>query len=338
MRLQHHSKPYPRHLAGFTLVELMVAMVLGLMLIGAVIQVFISSKQTHIMREQIALLTENGRYATEALQRDIRMAGYSGCRTLDSLEKNKPINIIANSPPSFSDSSDSLQGFEAAAGWTNPTTNTHLAGTDVITINRGTSQGIELKGNMDTTNANIQLNSNPYGIEADDLLLITDCESADLFRASGVSQSAGTITIAHASNANTTNNLSNRYQEDAVVMRFSSNTYFIGANNSNGHSLYLLPVGSTAATELIPNVQDLQIQYSIDTNKDKLADDYVDASAVTDWREVIGVNIGLLQHTSNDVTDEPQDFIFKGEDVNPSNDHLFRTSSWITIGLRNRLK
>ncbi len=334
MKGQHGLKSYPLHLAGFSLVELMVALTLSLVLMGAIAQSFISSKQSHKMREQVALLTENGRYATESLQRDIRMAGYSGCRTLDSLQPN----ITANSPPDFSTSNDSLQGFESGAGWTNPTSNTYLAGTDVITINRAAGQGVQLTGNMGTTDANIQLGSNPYGFQAGDVLLITDCESADLFRASSVAQTASSvITIAHTSTTNTDNNLSSLYQDDATITKFSSNTYFVGTNINGGTSLYMVPFESDGAIELVPNVQDLQLQYSIDTNNDQIADDYVDASSVTNWREVIGVNIGLLQYTSDNIVVEPQAFVFKGANVNPSSDHRLRNSYWMTVGLRNRL-
>ncbi len=333
MRDQHSLKPYPFRLAGFSLVELMVALTLSLVLMGAIAQSFISSKQSHKMREQVALLTENGRYATESLQRDIRMAGYSGCRTLDSLQPN----IIANSPPNFSTSNDSLQGFESGAGWTNPTSNTYLAGTDVITINRAAGQGVQLTGNMGTTDANIQIGSNPYGFQAGDVLLITDCESADLFRASSIVQAIDSVTIAHASTANTDNNLSSLYQDDATITKFSSNTYFVGTNVSGGTSLYMIPFESTVAIELVPNVQDLQLQYSIDTNNDQIADDYIDASSVANWQEVIGVNIGLLQYTTDNIVVEPQAFVFKGANVNPSSDYRLRNSYWMTVGLRNRL-
>jgi len=338
MRCYHVLKSYPIRLAGFTLVELMVAMILSLVLIGAVTQSFISSKQSYKMREQVALLTENGRFATEALQRDIRMAGYSGCRSLDDIEANGQLNIIAKNPPDFSTSNDSLQGIESGIGWTNPTPNTHLAGTDVIIINRATGQGVQLTKKMNIKNAQIQISSNPYGIQAGDALLITDCsDNADLFRASNVSQNASDITIAHDISVNTGVNLSKTYDKGATLMKFSSNTYFVGENDSGGTSLYMVPLGSAVAVELAPNVQDLQFQYSIDTNNNQVADDYVDASAVASWSQVIGVNIGILQYTSDNIVVEPQMFVFKGENVNPSSDHRLRNSFWTTVGLRNRL-
>ena len=50
---------------GLTLVELMVAMLLGVFLIGGVMQIFISSKQTYRMQENLSRLQENGRFALD---------------------------------------------------------------------------------------------------------------------------------------------------------------------------------------------------------------------------------------------------------------------------------
>jgi len=330
-RIYHNS--YSLQQAGFSLIELLVAMLLSLIVTAVVLQIFVSSNQAYRVREQVALLAENGRYATELLQRDLRMAGYSGCRTLAGLSPN----VIANNPPAFSGFADGLQGFESGSGWTNPTAITQLAGTDVLVIRRATGLSVPLTGNMATLNANIQIASNPYGFAANDVLLVTDCEAADLIRASNVSQGSGVVTIAHAMSTNTDNRLSKAYQENAMVMGFSANTYFIGENAEGDSSLYMIPFESTTALELIPGAQDLQVQYAIDKGNNGVLDEYVDASAVSDWQEVIGVNIGTLLHTADNITVGSQPFTFNGANVNPSSDRRLRSSNWVAIALRNRL-
>lgn len=72
MRTQHTIRQ-----SGFSLIELMIAMTLSLMLLGAVIQVFLSSKLTSELSDDISRIQENGRFSLEFLSRDIRMAGYS---------------------------------------------------------------------------------------------------------------------------------------------------------------------------------------------------------------------------------------------------------------------
>jgi type IV pilus assembly protein PilW len=61
---------------GLSLVELMVALVLGLVLMTGVLQVFLSSRQTYSANEAMARMQENGRFALEFISRSARLAGY----------------------------------------------------------------------------------------------------------------------------------------------------------------------------------------------------------------------------------------------------------------------
>ena len=62
---------------GFSLVELMIATTLSLILLGAVIQVFLSSRQTYELSDDLSRIQENGRFSLEFLAQNIRMAGYT---------------------------------------------------------------------------------------------------------------------------------------------------------------------------------------------------------------------------------------------------------------------
>ncbi len=64
---------------GLSLIEIMIALLIGAFLIGGVLQIFISSKQTYRMQQNLSRLQENGRFAMGFLAADIRMAGYWGC-------------------------------------------------------------------------------------------------------------------------------------------------------------------------------------------------------------------------------------------------------------------
>ncbi len=61
--------------AGVSLIELMIAMVLGLLIMAGVIQLFSASKLTYNMTEGLARVQENARFSFEMLTRDLRMAG-----------------------------------------------------------------------------------------------------------------------------------------------------------------------------------------------------------------------------------------------------------------------
>lgn len=70
---------------GLTLVEMMVAMALGLLILLAVSSIYIGSRQTFRMQDDNARLQETGRYALEVLGRSVRQAGFW----------NMPINPVA---------------------------------------------------------------------------------------------------------------------------------------------------------------------------------------------------------------------------------------------------
>ncbi len=65
----------PRN-AGFTLVELMIAMTLGLILIAGAIGVLSQFREGHRLLDGLSEVQENGRFAVQFVSRDVRMAGF----------------------------------------------------------------------------------------------------------------------------------------------------------------------------------------------------------------------------------------------------------------------
>ena len=70
-----------RRVAGFSLVELLVAMTIGLALLIALSTVFLASQQSSRRQSQISNLQQNVRIAFDYLARDARMVGHLGCYT-----------------------------------------------------------------------------------------------------------------------------------------------------------------------------------------------------------------------------------------------------------------
>ncbi|MGV8959388.1 MAG: PilW family protein [Stenotrophomonas sp.] len=76
------NKPYslPRPaMAGLSLIELMIAMAIGLVLLLGLVQVMAASRAAYQLSSGVARTQENARFAMESLQRDLRMAGHLGC-------------------------------------------------------------------------------------------------------------------------------------------------------------------------------------------------------------------------------------------------------------------
>jgi type IV pilus assembly protein PilW len=75
--------------AGLTLIELMVALAIGSFLMAGAVTVFVQSRTTLRVTESIARLQENARIALAALEPDIRMARYWGLTTRASTIPNR---------------------------------------------------------------------------------------------------------------------------------------------------------------------------------------------------------------------------------------------------------
>lgn len=66
----------PRRQRGLTLIELMVALVISLLLLGAILLMHLASRVTFLDAEQLSRVQENVRFASDYLVRDIRNAGF----------------------------------------------------------------------------------------------------------------------------------------------------------------------------------------------------------------------------------------------------------------------
>lgn len=65
--------------AGLSLIELMIAMVIGLVLLLGLVQVMSASRNAYQLSTGLARTQENARFAVDYVQRDLRMAGHLGC-------------------------------------------------------------------------------------------------------------------------------------------------------------------------------------------------------------------------------------------------------------------
>lgn len=72
-----NKQRYQQQQGGFSLVELMIALVLGLVIVGAVINAFLSMSQTYKVQDALSRSQESGRFALELISQELRMAGFT---------------------------------------------------------------------------------------------------------------------------------------------------------------------------------------------------------------------------------------------------------------------
>jgi len=296
---------------GFTLIEIMIAATISLILLAGVGQIFTSNQQTYRVQEAVSRVQENGRFAMHLLTKEIRMAGFTGCASMGSVNNIADVDGVAGADPISDFSTGGINGREQAdlpitlfgavqltAAQVNP-------GTDVLIFQRGTDTGVRLTGNMNTVNANIQLQTATVNgaFQADDILVISDCSSADIFAATNVGNGAGVTTIAHANATNVDNNLSALYGTDATVMKFEHFTFYIANNVAGIPSLYRTRLGNAniVTEELIEGIEDMEILFGEDTDADRTANRYVAANtAGLLMANVVSVRITLTLRTLED--------------------------------------
>jgi type IV pilus assembly protein PilW len=347
---------------GITLVELMIAMVIGLILTAGVSQIFISTQQTHRITEEQSRLQENARFALGFITKDVREAGYTGCRAIEEMN----VQTVANAPVPNYDQDSTINGNEATSAtvWTPALAasinGTVVSGTDTVTIQKGTSCGATLIGSA-ASNAQIQISTpNSCNIQADDVLMISDCQDAHIFRANSTSV-GGTQTVTHPSSSNNGTHLcinqagvgtgscgtgnAKSYGADSELLKFTSLTYYIrqGAGGRNALWVYDNTKATSAQNpiELIEGVEDMQVTYGVDTSGDDTVDAYQTANTVNtaaNWINVISAEISLLVETQADnLTTDNLTYTYNGATVTSADNRLRRVFTTV-VGIRNRVQ
>ncbi|MBP6201512.1 MAG: PilW family protein [Azonexus sp.] len=341
----------PRYQLGFTLIELMIAMVLNLILIGGIFVLYRGSGETSRAQSAVSSVQENLRFAFEYLSFDVRMAGYNGCA---NVREAKPQVVASPVPAGYGStapatSSMTVRGYGNGSGWTNPSSIVRVSGTDVITIFRSApDKGVRLScDSPDPTQSQLFADSLPFKIDDGQLLMITDCSRSDVFRStSAVNVSSGKVNIVHASNKNTqpagsacapgSGKLPNECKtgsytckDGARISVMESWTYFVGTNPRGRPSLYRVSDSGPAVVveELVENVLDLQLRYGLDTdgNAPFVAVSYSDAPA--DWSQVVSVEAVITARSEQE---------YRLNSANSSGSPVtYEQSQTFLIGLRN---
>lgn len=284
---------------GFSLIELMISLVLGLLVSSAAIAMFLSNSRTYRATESLSRVQENARIAFELMARDIREAGATPC------SRNIPVGTALNNPTAnwWSDWGNGLRGYEngALAG--------SLAGTDAIELLAGSSTGVSVTSH-NPTSATMDVTPAAHGFLADDVLMVCDYRQAVIFQMSG--PAANPITngnIVHNTGNGTpgnctkglgfpilctTNGNGYEYGDNSMVVRLQASRWYVGANGRGGNSLFRVALRNSAPgvpEEVIEGVNDMQVTYLLPG-----AGSYVAATGINParWREVTAVRLELV--------------------------------------------
>lgn len=320
---------------GLSLIELMIAMVLGLILTGGIINIFLGAKSTYAQQDALAQVQENARFALEFIARDVRMAGYGGCSN-----KMSVANTLSGSGVSglFSGFKNGLEGYDGTGSTLPSTLSAALSGTDVIVIHSlKTDDSLVVEKHVASGNsATIHLTSS-HSIPAGTVLAMVDanCTSMGVFMYSKASGSGKSKIVVH-NTGGTYNNVSNctkqlkgdfdcsdtslaqsgSYTPGSGVYELSSAAYYLKNNPSGVPSLYRIGFGGNLAAasnieeEIVEGISDMQITFGETTaTGDKIQ--YKTANSVTDWQQVKVAKVVLTAQSLINIDGTPlvRDFV-----------------------------
>ncbi len=321
---------------GFTIVEMMVALVLGVIVLAGISQVFMKTKRASAFQDELARMQENSRYAIQLLNKEIRNAGYLGCRHASNIDAA----YLDTGATYFDNFSLAVEGYEAngtspgnpftigstTAGWeggngtesTLPSTLNSpqlVPGSDIIIIRYAYGSGLTLAQDKQNNNevqvTNISQETNGCnggasdgfsGLCVDDLVIISDCERAHSFQIDNLAlDGSGVLTVRDASGDNWVGENDSAIPftvADSSLFGARTVAFFIKNNDATPAipSLYR-KVGNGNAQEMVEGVENMQIAYGEDTNSDGVPDRYLAAHQVTDFSYVISIQISLMLRT-----------------------------------------
>lgn len=373
MNKTHNTVPknLPSKQIGLSLIELMIASVIGLVVLGGAVTIFSGNNASSSMSTGMGRLQDSGRVALDIIANSVRMAGYEGCR---SASKSAP-EVIASTAPDIDLPDSAIWGSETdnnganSASW-DPPAPAELGGitaannTDVVYLQHGSGRSTNLNADMaDGNTTPITLTSNPDQLADGDMIMISDCQTAHIFRATGVATNAGVVSMGFSNAVNDRSNLGEVYRgsgnmEDTPlrIMRFESTAYFIGDSGRTTPaglpilSLFALdttrsPIGN--AVELIEGVEHMEILYGerLEPSGDIR---YVSANDVGNMNNVVSVQIGILIGTADYAgsRNDTRTYNLAGVTIGPpgsaanfthAGDRRLRAAFNTTIQLRNRI-
>ncbi len=334
--------------AGLTLVEIMVAITLSLLLLGGLLQIVVGNQQTYKVQDAMARVQENGRFSLHFLSKDIRMAGFMGCSNTSG-----GLTVSNNVDPSKFTNSDEVSaainaftGDSAILGYsyTTGTLPTEIAtlglvadgsegsimeNTDVLFLRRAEScpgNGVTSHNN---NSAQIFFDNRFCEIQKDDIVMVSNCETAELFGITNNITEDGTDNAAHAANLNVNPKLQNGYGADSYIFKMKSEIYYVGVGESGQPALFKreLKIGALTNKELVEGIEDMTILYGEDRDADGTADAYVTAANVNDMEAVVSIRITATARTLEDNI----------ASTTNNGDKRIRRDFTTTIGIRNRI-
>ncbi|OGT37499.1 MAG: hypothetical protein A3F11_02460 [Gammaproteobacteria bacterium RIFCSPHIGHO2_12_FULL_37_14] len=255
---------HARKFLGFTFIELIIAMILGLLLTELIFSIYITNQKNDLLQQALNDIQDNANNSISQLNSALHHAGNIGC---GHLSENFPI-------VSYRDYSVSMSN--------------KITGNDnALTIRFMDYSTVLLKSPMQDHSTLYTSNETPF--TPGDILIISNCNQAEIFQLASISSSATQQKLISQQP------LHYLYQPYAEIGRLIINKYYIdktNRRNPDGSSIYALYTENIfhQKSELVEGIHHMQVTYSLIENNYSI--DF-HARDIIDWSMVAGVNIDL---------------------------------------------
>lgn len=351
---------------GYTLLELMVAMTIGIFLVGAVIVVYSVQSQVYKGTNAQASIQDAENAIAALMTPVVRAAGFDGCSTITAAVSNlnggapNPLGALATTPAmiigydyantggaatTLTITADNTANDTTASNWSpaldSALVGNVLPGSDVLVI-LGAAPGshpVGVTGSVTGSNS-ISL-SDTSGFSVGDFAAVSDCLKSSVFKVTSITPTTLVHDVGSGTTDNATAALSLNYPVGAQATPLRQTAFFVG-HGAGGQSALMRAtlVGSVwNAEQLVPGVETMQVLYGIGAAAppDGLVTQYVPASAVADWTLVYSIRLAfLLEGRVGSGAGAPASApLLLGTTVTPPADTILRHVYEMTISLRN---
>lgn len=357
---------------GLSIVELMVALTLGLILTAGLVQIFSGNQRSFIVGEASNRVQETGRMTTEFISRAVRNADYWGC-----IPRGNIANKLDNTHPAYQASSDLFSFSDGFMAYQSDGTVLGISGTDALILRGvGGAGDVQITSVMPNSSANLKVNT-VAGISDSDILLISDCIAGDIFQVTGTQTGANPginhntggsvvpgnskpeggvdVTVDNNCPGSAANCLSKQYDESAQIYSPYYYQFYLDAD-VNGRRALFRKNGAAAAQEIMDGVWDLQMRVGIDSGlSNGEVTQWVDIDGPTALStaaagDVVAVRLSLLARSpENNIVDAPMELCYPSwadcsggpnydvsTEVSSDSRHLYRVFT-TTATIRNRI-
>jgi type IV pilus assembly protein PilW len=284
------------HTSGYTLIELMVSITIGLIVLGALVALFANNSRQRSEIERANEQTENGRYALQLLAEDLRDAGYLASFNPGTVTGPNPQLQIPTALPNACDTavpklnsamSLAVQGYYQGANTPACLTDVRAA-TDILVVRRASTCAVGTAGCDPQVPGDVYLQASGCATEF----------------------TAGTYYVLDSNVASL--NLNDKTCGTAAnLYQYRTHIYFIANDDKPNDGIPTLKraelgAGTFNIVPLVEGIENLQVEYGLDTSVPTTGSPAVftadpntyngcaPAVCISYWRNTVAVQINLL--------------------------------------------